>query len=608
MRMDPLVARRRHEELRAKFGKRDANMALVERVRAGEMHEVPEMAQYFSDDLPRATTANTVKVAAEDMANVMGALPALACASGNGTTLADQRRAEKKNKIGQSYWNQSRLDEEFTRAADHYNSYGVAVLCVEPAFERRIPLIRVENPKGFYYLRDRFGRVVECTKEWKQEVDELVALFPEYEDELRLPGRGDGGIVTVVRYSHRDGGTMLFVPERGNVVLAKYDSVIDGELPYFVAERPTISDVPGGKFDEAIWIMYAKVIMAHYMFRAAERSINAPLVMPTDVGDIEEGIDAVMLTNNMKPGYGILPLQVPNQIFAYNEQLDQDTKESAGYPDARTGGVKASIITGRGVEALMGTFDTQIKAAQVRFKRLLEDATAYCFKLDVKMWPNRPTICEGISLGKSYRFVYTPAKDIGENTACNVSYGFGLGNSPAQAMLMQMQLETAEYISKKTVRNNLPWAIDAEAEQQEIDTQRLNQAMMSGVSAYAQALGVQIQQGTPADQVMAPLVKLYNLRQKGKALHEAIAEAFAPEPQPAGPGAPEAGGGLAEQAAGGPPGMGGPGATGLLPGVAPGQAGRPPGGLPDIMTLAAGLRGTSASPNVQATTLRRRAV
>lgn len=607
MSMDPLVARRRHEELRAKFGKRDANMALVERVRAGEMHEVPEMAQYFSDDLPRATTANTVKVAAEDMANVMGALPALACASGNGTTLADQKRAEKKNKIGYFYWSQSRLEEEFTRAADHFNSYGVTVLCVEPAFERRMPLIRVENPKGFYYLRDRFGRVVECTKEWQQEIDELVALFPEYEEQLRLPGRGDGGIVTVVRYSHKDHGTMLFVPERGNVVLARYDSVIEGELPYFVAERPTLSDVPGGKFDEAIWIMYAKVIMAHYMFRAAERSINAPLVMPTDVGDIEEGIDAVMLTNNMRPGYGILPLQVPNQIFAYNESLDKDTKEAAGYPDARTGGVKASIITGRGVEALMGTFDTQIKAAQTRFKRLLEDATAYCFKLDVKMWPNRPTVCEGINLGKSYRFIYTPAKDIGENTACNVSYGFGLGNSPAQAMLMQMQLETAEYISKKTVRNNLPWPIDAEAEQQEIDTQRLNQAMMSGVAAYAQALGVQIQQGTPADQVMAPLVKLYNLRQKGKALHEAIAEAFAPEPQPDVSGLPQAGGGPEAGGAGGPI-PGSPGSTGLLPGVAPGQAGRPPGGLPDIMTLAAGLRGTSASPNVQATTLRRRAV
>lgn len=606
MTMDPLVARRRHEELRAKFGKRDANMALVERVRAGEMHEVPEMAQYFSDDLPRATTANTVKVAAEDMANVMGALPALACASGNGTSQADQKRAEKKNKIGNFYWSQSRLDEEFTRAADHYNSYGVAVLCVEPAFERRLPLIRVENPKGFYYLRDRFGRVVECTKEWQQEVDELAALFPEHEEQLRIPGRGDSGIVTVVRYSHKDYGTMLFVPERGNVVLSRFPSTVEGELPYFVAERPTLSDVPGGKFDEAIWIMYAKVIMAHYMFRAAERSINAPLVMPTDVGDIEEGIDAVMLTNNMRPGYGILPLNVPNQIFAYSEVLDQDTKEAAGYPDARTGGVKASIITGRGVEALMGTFDTQIKAAQTRFKRLLEDATAYCFKLDVKMWPNRPTVCEGINLGKSYRFVYTPAKDIGENTACTVSYGFGLGNSPAQAMLMQMQLETAEYISKKTVRNNLPWPIDAEAEQQEIDTQRLNQAMMSGVAAYAQALGVQIQQGTPADQVMAPLVKLYNLRQKGKALHEAIAEAFTP-PEPEVSELPSVGPGEEAGAAGGPM-AGGPGSSGLLPGVAPGQAGRPPGGLPDIMTLAAGLRGTSASPNVQATTLRRRAV
>ena len=603
--MNPLVARRRHEELRAKFGKRDANMKLVKRVRAGEMHEIEEMAQYFSDDLPRATTANTIKVAAEDMANVMGALPALACASGNGTTQADQRRAEKKNKIGSFYWSQSRLEEEFTTLADHFNSYGVGILCVEPAYERRLPLIRVESPEGFYYLRDRFGRVVECTKEWQQEVDELVALFPEHADALKIEGRGDGGIVTVVRYSHKDHGTMLFVPERQNTVLASWASVIDGELPYFVAERPTLSDVPGGKFDEAIWIMYAKVIMAHYMFRAAERSINAPLVMPPDVGDIEEGIDAVMLTDKMRPGYGILPLNVPNQIFAYAEQLDQDTKEASGYPDARTGGVKASIITGRGVEALMGTFDTQIKSAQTRFKRLLEDATAYCFKLDVKMWPNRPTTCEGISLGKSYKFVYTPGKDIGDNTACTVSYGFGLGNSPAQAMLMQMQLETAEYISKKTVRNNLPWPIDAEAEQQEIDTQRLNQAMMSGVAAYAQAFGVQIQQGTPADQVMAPLVKLYNLRQRGKALHEAIAEAFAPPEPPPGADAGMGGG----EPMGQGPGPGGPGGgTGLLPGVAAGQAGRPPGGLPDIMTLAAGLRGTGATPNVQATRLTRRAV
>lgn len=605
MTMDPLVARRRHEEMRTRYAKRDANMHLVERVRAGEMHEVQEMAQYFSDDLPRATTANTVKVAAEDMANVMGALPALACASGNGVTQADQKRAEKKNKIGSNYWNQSRLDEEFTRFADHYNTYGVGVMCAEPAYERRMPLIRVENPKGFYYLRDRFGKVVECSKEWKQEIDELCALFPEYEDKLRIEGRGDGGIVTVVRYSHKDHGTMLFVPERQNTVLARWDSVIDGELPYFVAERPTLSDVPGGKFDEAIWIMYAKVIMAHYMFRAAERSINAPLVMPPDVGDIEEGIDAVMLTDKMRPGYGILPLSVPNQIFAYAEQLDQDTKEAAGYPDARTGGVKASIITGRGVEALMGTFDTQIKAAQVRFKRILEDVTAYCFKLDVKLWPNRPTICEGITLGKSYRFVYTPAKDIGDNTACTVSYGFGLGNSPAQAMLMQMQLETAEYISKKTVRNNLPWAIDAEAEQQEIDTQRLNQAMMSGLAAYAQSFGVQLQQGAPADQIMGPLIKVYNLRQKGKALHEAIAEAFTPPEPEVAPGGGEPAG-----APGGPEGAGGPGvgASGLLPGVASGQAGRPPGGLPDIMTMAAGLRGTNAQPNVQATRLTRRAV
>jgi hypothetical protein len=49
-------------------------------------------------------------------------------------------------------------------------------------------------------------------------------------------------------------------------------------------------------------------------------------------------------------------------------------KLGSRYPDARTGGVQASVITGKGVEALLGTFDSQIKGAQMIFKSAFEQS------------------------------------------------------------------------------------------------------------------------------------------------------------------------------------------------------------------------------------------
>lgn len=603
------MACRRVHEMQGKFGRRDTNMRLVRMVREGRMHEIADMGQYFSDELPRSTSANLVRVAAEDLRNVMGSLPALDCSSGNGVSTTDKKRAIKKNRIGRDIWTESKLETEFPNFADYYNSYGFAVFSVEPDFDRKMPIIRVEDPKGFYYLKDRWGCIVEVARVWDQPIDELCHLFPEAEAKLKgSQGYWGTGSVEVARYTHKDHGTVLFCPGADNCVLSTTPSVINGYLPYFVVEQSGISDIPLGRFDETIWIQYAKVLMAQYMFRAAERSINAPTVLPRDVQSFQEGIDSHVYTDQWKPGMGIMPLNIPRDIFQFNNDLETEAKESAGYPDARNGRINASIVTGRGVEALMGTFDTQVKTAQMLFKRALEDATAYAFMLYMRFFPNVQKTISGIDNGQSYRLTMIPSRDIGQDYKVLCTYGFMLGNSPAQAVMMLLQFQNGELLSTESVMEKLPWDIDVDAETRKIHVKRLNDAILAGVAAYAQGLGVLMQQGQSAEAVFQPIVKLIRAREQGKDLSQAALEAFTPpESEVESPMPGELPPGPGDMGPGGPPGAGAIGTSGLLRGVAPGQAGMPPGGLPTILNTAASLRGDQARPEMSATILRRRA-
>jgi hypothetical protein len=66
-------------------------------------------------------------------------------------------------------------------------------------------------------------------------------------------------------------------------------------------------------------------------------------------------------------------LELPNAAFGESQILLDELRQGARYPEARTGGVDASIITGRGVQALLGGFDSQVKAAQMSFRDAFVD-------------------------------------------------------------------------------------------------------------------------------------------------------------------------------------------------------------------------------------------
>ena len=288
--------------------------------------------------------------------------------------------------------------------------------------------------------------------------------------------------------------------------------------------------------------------------------------------------------------------------------------KGSGYPDTRFGSAPPGGTTGRGVSALEGGFDSQIKLGQDVLGEGLKLITQKCFEMDLALWPNVTRTINGTLTGESFQTSYTPSKDI-RDTVCDVSYGFASGSNPNAQIVSLLQLRGDSIISRNTFRQNLPFDIDPDQQQRELDVQGIEDALKQGLAAALTAVGQMMAAGQ-VDQAMQffnAATSIIEGRRAGKELAPLFTEAFAPPPAPpaapelppgvggppGAPGAPgEAGG------AGGPAGLPGVGENGLPVGTAPGQAGLPPGGRPSVSDLTAGFL-SSGAPNVAANVRRR---
>lgn len=601
-------------------GREDA-MDRVLKVRRGEFALV--WPDQFNEQFPTAIVANFVDVAARDLAANLSPLPSLACSAGQMRTDADKRRAEKKNRIGHNYWRHSDLETQMKYGADQYLSYGFLPFWVEADYRNKTPYIHVEDPIGAYYELNRRLETVRYAREWRQSIDELAALFDDYADRILTDQYGrryEETETRVVRYIDNM-QVLIYLPDRNNLVVAQYlhKQVKDGRpvCPVHIALRPGVELDPRGQFDDALWVQLAHTVMAALTLEAGHKAVQAPMILPDDVQEVVIGPDAVMTSNQPEKAQR-LPLNVPPAAFALSEQLQQEMKEAVGYPDTRLGTGPAGGSTGRGISALEGGFDTQIKLGQDILGTAIRKVTEMCFRMDATLWPRITKPIQGTLSGESFSITYIPGKDIAD-TSCEVTYGFASGVSPNSAIVTLLQLRGDDVISRDTFRRQLPFDIDVDAEQRSLDVQSLEQAAMEGVKAGLQATGQMIASGQPqtaltffdaavklikgrrdgsdmADLIDAVLVQ--PIQQQMQAQQQQQQEEMAEAQQgAAGPGGP----------GGAPGGLQGVGANGLPTGVAPGQAGLPPGGRPSIEDLTAGFS-QGGSPELNAGIRRRLAI
>jgi hypothetical protein len=578
----------RVKQLREKARERDSRWADVLEVRKGNINKV--FPGLFPDDYPKPMVANFIDIAARDVSEVIAPLPAFNCSATNSVSDRARQKADKRTMIAAGYRDQSRLQTQMFTGADRYVTFGVLPILVEIDYERKTPVINIDDPIGAYPDFDRFGRLVSYTKRYTKTVADLVREFPEHESVIR--GRynttNDQTRMDMYRYHDKD-KTLLFLSERNNFVLAETPNPI-GKIMAVMAVRPGIdSDTEfRGQFDDILWVQVARSRFATLSLEAAQKSVQAPYALPADVNVMEIGPDATIRSASPEKIRRV-DLNVPPGLFQESAALDQELRVGGRYPEGRLGNMSGSIVTGRGVEALMGGFDTQVKTAQTVFAEALTQVMSLCFEADEKIFKNVRKTVRGMDAGAPFEVEYTPAKDIAGEHVVDVTYGLMAGLNPNQALVFGLQARGDQLISRDFLRRQMPWEINVTMEEQKIEVEKMRDSLLAAVSGLAQSLPALVQSGQDPSQFIGKLAAIIDGRLKGDSIESIVASVFAPEPPPSAPGSQPTVPGSPEEAAA----AAGGGVSGLNPltgsptGVAPGQVGV--GGKPPIQYLLAGL-------------------
>lgn len=578
--MDIKRIAKRVQSLKERSFERDIRMERVLAVRKGQLTSI------FSDLFPEGTeapmVANFVDVAARDLAEVLAPLPSFNCNTTNVSDPKARQRADKRGMIANNYVYVSRLQSQMYWGSDWYFSYGFLPIHVEPDFDAKLPRIRVEDPLGSYPEFDRFGNLVAYAKRYKKTIGELCNEFPEYEGAILGEYSWEPNYnqqLEIIKYQDKD-VTVVYLPERENLVLSYIPNPM-GKMMVRVARRPGIDNDPRGQFDDVLFVQLARARFANLAMEAAEKSIQAPLVVPDDIVDMPMGPDAIIRTESPQ-GVGRVRLDVPAAAFQEQSALQSELRLGARYPEGRTGNIDASIITGQGVQALLGAFDSQIKAGQTIISEVFEDIIKLCFEMDELLFNEEKSV-RGVAQGTPYELTYMPSKDIKGDTSVEVRYGLMAGLDPSRALIFSLQALGADLVSKDFIRRELPWSVNVSLEEQRIEIEKMRDNLTAAITATAQAIPSMAAQGQDPSALIQKIADVIDRRRKGDTIEDAALSVFKPAETAAPQGQPEMV----------PPGTQAPVEQAPPSPVAPGQAsgGAPQQGMPqDLQGLLAGLQ------------------
>ena len=540
----------------------------------------------FSEEYPKPLIANLIDVSARDLAEAMAPLPTFSCSASNMVSDAARKAADTRARIANYYVGRSELSVQMYTGADWYNTYGMMIGFVELDYENNDPTIKLINPFGAYPEIDRFGRCLSLTQIVGMDAQTLASLYPEYADQILNKNTFTPGspYLSLIRYHDKD-QDVIYLPERKDLVLARTPNPI-GKCMARIAFRPSIDGEARGQFDDVLAVQLARARFAVLQIQAAEKSIQAPIAIPQDVQELALGPDAIMRSSNPQ-AIRRVPLELPQGVFAESNVLERELRMGARYPESRSGQLDASVVTGRGVQALQAGFDTQIKAAQAQFARVFSELVSICFEADEKLFGSKVKEIRGIDDGTPFTMKYVPSRAINGDYTVDVRYGIMSGLDPNRAVIALLQMRSDKLVSRDYVRREIPVEINVTQEEQKVDIEEMRDALRVAVAQYAQAIPALAAQGQDPSQIISRIAEVIQGRQKGMQIETIVEKAFAPEPQPQAPiGMPQM---PVAGAAPAPASQPTPVQTG---GAAP-APGQQPQGRPDIASLLASIGGAA---------------
>lgn len=503
----------------------------VSLVRTGRASEV--FQGMFPDDWPQPVIANMVDIAAQDLAEQVGVMPTLTAFGDDALNESSRRRASKLTQIVNAHAYASRLGNSLVTAADYLGTFGTTIFRVEANWDDKRPHIHVDSPMGTYVERDRFDNVIGYFKTWRRSALELANLYPEHASRLlgrdRFAHSDSNRMLTLIKFYDSDGTCLLMVEQEPGMVLDAYEHPL-GRIPVRIAQRPTLDGQPRGQFDETIWVFAARARLALLNLEAATKAVEAPIAVPSDVTEFAFGPDAVIRSNSPERIRRI-GLEIPQTAMMEQRTLQDELRLSTRMPDVRMGETDSSVVTGRGVQALMGGFDSRVRSYQSLMGEAVADTLSLCLEMDERLWPDESKELVGSTNGSPYTVRYTPSRDIKGDYQVTAEYGIMAGLDANRALIWGLQALGAGLTSKQFIRKNLPVSLDVAQEEQVIDVENLRDSLMTSIAAFAQAIPQMAASGQDASAPVRAIADLIEARKKGVPVERAAGEIFAP-PEP----------------------------------------------------------------------------
>jgi hypothetical protein len=411
-------------------------------------------------------------------------------------------------------------------AADKYCSFGHFAYLVQPDFQSKSPVIRVSKSLTSYFTQDYRDRVVQYAEVMMVPAEELCHLYEELAPAFRSFAYGrQGQDIEVVEW-HDKNVVCVFVPEM-KLILNCTRNILKRPAVRIVG-RPNLDNEHRGQFDDVIGVQVARAIIAQYTISAVQQSVEAPIALPDDIQEMDLGPFAAIQSKNPEK-IGRVNLNVPPGVFPEQQLLAQEQRIGSRYPEARSGNIDASIVTGQGVQALMGTFDTQIQTFQHLNEPAMEDVLAMCFEMDEILWPNTERSVRVKDAGSPTEITYIPVKDIKGDYSCDVSYGAVAGLDPNRSLIFLLQAISGGMMSRETGRRFLPVDVDHMQESKRMDLEAIRDAELGAIAALSQAIPQMAANGQDPRQVVMQIAEIIKLREKGSSIDEAVTKTFAPK-------------------------------------------------------------------------------
>lgn len=238
------------------------------------------------------------------------------------------------------------------------------------------------------------------------------------------------------------GGTAFWVAELEDHGL--------GRCPVRERKRSSVDGEYRGALDSVV----PQLKIAHQLMDAVlddvAQQIGAPVILNNIVNPEDFGPNAVLEGDgNGAASAEALRMPVNFEANQHITNLIEQSRRLAKHPQQRSGEAGASIVSAKGSNALMGSFNAEMAQAQRDYAKLFEEILSVTAAFDVAYCDTRKQIM-GFDDGEAFSDTYTPSTVFkNDDYRVRVSFGGGLGMEMQSYNVQLATMRNMDSMSKR---------------------------------------------------------------------------------------------------------------------------------------------------------------